>query len=457
MTYQVNVVARSTRISRLEQAAATGHTDRVKFQSRWEELPRKVVALDTPIYRMRNIRTRVKQKAYILDHGEPANFFKDGEENVSAQRAQHAFLVEMAKAGAASGASITRILEGERVQTEALLVTDTGVLVNGNRRLAAMRELFTADPVAYKDFEHVEVAVLPHDAKEDDLSQIETDLQIAPTGKLDYGWVEEALGLREQFDELGWTMDKARAHWSQTSEELNRRLDALDLANRYLESIGKPDRYELVKDDNLAFQALLRNHRVRQGQAASRLDAEEQLTFALVNKKALISGRVYSLAGEVDAILPKVLDDPALGIPPDSPKPIEPESTDDPLSGLPGEENPISDAALEYLRDPDNWGEIAEAAEEAYADIRAGKKQQQRSTKFMSDATKVNALVAGLSLANADPSKMSTATAQLSAAMRGISECLRQVLREHPDTRASLDVHPLEEARHSIEELLRSE
>jgi hypothetical protein len=453
VAYQLQVVDRATRISRLSQGNPTGHVLQVKYRGAYRDMPCKVVPLDTPIYRMRNIRTRVKQKGYILDHGVADTFFKAGAEDVSAQRAQHAFLADLARQG--DGGSIARILEREREQTQPLLATYDGVIVNGNRRLAAMREIFAAHPEDYASFEHVELAILPDDATEDDLTEIETDLQIAPEGKLEYGWVEEALGLREQLDELGWSMDRARAHWMETREELNRRLAQLDLANEYLTSIGQPERYELVSLDDLAFQAFLRSQRNRTAEPPTRLEAEKRLAFALINKKDQVAGRVYSLTGSIKPITDRVLANPAVGLPEATPDTDEqPDTPADPLADLPEDESPIAQEVLDFLGDTANWDTLAEAAEQAYTDMRVDARQTQRSLKFAGDAARINGLVAGLSLANSDPASLPIAAAQLTTAIGGIAATLRELAGEFAEIGEGLDKDALENAKRTIDELI---
>jgi hypothetical protein len=132
-------------------------------------------------------------------------------------------------------------------------------------------------------------------------------------------------------------------------------------------------------------------------------------------------------------------------------------AADDPLAGLPAEADGISEAALDFLEDGSNWEDIAEAADQAFIDIKAAQKQNQRSTKFLTDATRLNAMVAGMSLANTDPATMPTASAQLVAAAQGIAEWLQQVIDEHPEVREGLDAESLQKAKQSLEELLRTD
>jgi hypothetical protein len=88
-------------------------------------------------------------------------------------------------------------------QTEPLLALFDGLVVNGNRRLAAMRELLRRDPRRYAPFAEVAVAVLPEGTAPDEVEYVEAALQMAPETKLGYGWLDRRLKLRRQRDVLG--------------------------------------------------------------------------------------------------------------------------------------------------------------------------------------------------------------------------------------------------------------
>jgi hypothetical protein len=98
---------------------------------------------------------------------------------------------------------ILQELERLAVQTEPLLMDAEGVVVNGNRRLAAMRWLLAVDAQRYSRFEQPMAAVLPPEVERADLEFIEAALQMAPETKLAYSWLDRRLKLREQREQLG--------------------------------------------------------------------------------------------------------------------------------------------------------------------------------------------------------------------------------------------------------------
>ncbi|MFF8956801.1 ParB N-terminal domain-containing protein [Streptomyces sp. NPDC014894] len=85
-----------------------------------------------------------------------------------------------------------------RGQQEPAIVTADGVLINGNRRSAAMRSLFVDDDV--RGAHYVKCLVLPADATAAEMVDLETELQVAKDFKQDYSWINEALLIEELYE-----------------------------------------------------------------------------------------------------------------------------------------------------------------------------------------------------------------------------------------------------------------
>ena len=89
----------------------------------------------------------------------------------------------------------------ERRQQEPAVITAEGVLINGNRRTAALRSLFHDDHVL--DARYVRCLLLPEDATATELVDLEAELQIAKDFKEEYSWVNEAMLIEELYDREG--------------------------------------------------------------------------------------------------------------------------------------------------------------------------------------------------------------------------------------------------------------
>lgn len=99
-----------------------------------------------------------------------------------------------------------------RGQQQPAVVTAEGVLINGNRRAAALRSLLRDDD--HRPSRYVSCLVLPADARLREIVDLETELQIARDFKEEYTWVNEALLIEEIFDREGknWNTVASRMH-----------------------------------------------------------------------------------------------------------------------------------------------------------------------------------------------------------------------------------------------------
>lgn len=190
--YNIIVLAINEREAKIEHEKNSSKRNHRFYEFREEssDLPVIRLSIDTPLYRVANYRTNILQLRWIKSKNLSTNFFLNGEENESVQKVQHEFLWDLAQTEKESLKSIAETLEEEK-QREPILITSKGVVVNGNRRLAAMREL---------SFSHVDCMVLPSSANEDDLKDIEVRLQMTPQTRLPYGWINECIAIKDLND-----------------------------------------------------------------------------------------------------------------------------------------------------------------------------------------------------------------------------------------------------------------
>lgn len=162
------------------------------------------------------------------------------------QQALHGLLID--KARDPSGPIYDELALHAR-QTEPLLVTAAGVVVNGNRRLAAMRELQARDADKYGRFAEVSIAVLPDTMDDDEIEYVEAALQMAPDLKLDYSWINRRLKLRDHVERLALPeADIMAAYRFEDPAAIERELDELAAAERYLRYREMPGRYDELTD-----------------------------------------------------------------------------------------------------------------------------------------------------------------------------------------------------------------
>lgn len=232
---------------------AAGHF--VPFRGSYITAPVASVPDHLLLYRADNGRLIAELETLLRQQGLDWSQWRQVQESQETQQQLHALLI--AKARDPLG-PIFQELERQGQQTEPLLVTAEGVVVNGNRRLAAMRELRHRDPGRYEAFAALQVAVLPAEVEPADLEFIEAALQMAPETKLAYGWINRRLKLRRQRDELGLPVEAiCEAYRLEGAEQLDREVAELALAEDYLENFREaPGQYDLVGDAEALFVGL---------------------------------------------------------------------------------------------------------------------------------------------------------------------------------------------------------
>ena len=290
--YTVHTIVPHQRKERINDAieASTRPYMFHEYQNRPTELKIITLEISLPLYRMTNYRTTTAQLRYIKDHGKPTDFFSANQENESAQQAQHQILTRFAKQGRAL--SITPIMDELKTeeQREPLIVTTSGVVVNGNRRLAAMRELFNEQPGDYRRFSHVECAVLPPDVTPEEIREIEVRLQMQPETKLPYGWIDEAKAIKDMID-TGISMPHVISLMKKRKKTIERAVRALTEVDIYLKDfVGEPDDYNRVEGAEQFFNDLAK---ALEGKQGNDLELSRRIAWVLISNVGDLSRRVY--------------------------------------------------------------------------------------------------------------------------------------------------------------------
>lgn len=159
-----------------------------------KELPLKEVEVDWVRFSTLNHRTRAEQMRATHKANRPDLFTADplGRD---AQQAQYEIL------RAQEGFEDLKNDLRERHQQEPAVISAEGVLINGNRRTAALRSLYHDDHAL--DARYVQCLVLPDDATADELVDLEAELQVARDFKQEYSWVNEAFLIQELYEREG--------------------------------------------------------------------------------------------------------------------------------------------------------------------------------------------------------------------------------------------------------------
>jgi hypothetical protein len=195
----------------------------VPFRGDTLALRRIRIETDFPLYRIQSGRTDRAQSAYLDQHPQlPKDFFADPEDP-KVQKAQHEILLKMI-----SERELDADLK-ERGQRAPLVLTFDGTVVDGNRRLVALRE----DKEQY-----AEAVVLPDDAQSHEIYETEIELQMQRETKAPYDWIDQAVHIEYGITVLGERPEVVAKRMRMTKDAVTEELRKLELVRMYLAWLG---------------------------------------------------------------------------------------------------------------------------------------------------------------------------------------------------------------------------
>lgn len=279
------------------------------------------VPIELPVYRLSNGRTQSRQLEWISINQVNLDYFERGQENLEAQKQQHEFLVELAnKDTDGSLASIIEVLKDEK-QTYPIRISPSGVVLDGNRRLAAMRSLYQRDPSAYSHFANVRVAVLPPLTESQELDY-ETRIQMKREVKLDYSWVDEAMVI-ERHKRMNKDNSTIARIMNETPANIENDLQALFEGRKYLaEWLNTPNAYAELTSQEQIFKDL--PGKLKRQKSEFHRDAARKVQWVLINanRRDELGTRVYAVSDAVLRRIPDLVSKVVSGFPRLEPEPL---------------------------------------------------------------------------------------------------------------------------------------
>ncbi|MDF2540865.1 MAG: hypothetical protein K0S47_583 [Herbinix sp.] len=269
------------------------------------------VPIYLPKYRLANGRTKADQLQHLALNPElPSDFFMNDKENIEAIKVQHELLKKKVEK-APNDRNLLKFFK-ENSFDEPLILDAKGFVINGNRRLCAIRELYYSDPTSFSHFTHLKAIILP-ECTEEDLDVLEAQLQIIPDIKEDYSWTNTACKYRDMQVNYGYS-DKALADLYQVKEtEMRAMLSKLNLGERYLDKYNLSHEYSKIEDDKFAFdQIFTSSGKLKQTEPNYSFlkEALENLSFiAINNKDSLDVGRIYAAVADIYSYHEKIFDE----------------------------------------------------------------------------------------------------------------------------------------------------
>lgn len=269
------------------------------FKGAEHNLPVVTVPIDLLMYRIANARTKDEQLSSVAQGRYNSTFFSTSkQEDVDVQQAQHEFLFGFAQQG--QGESVVAIygeLEKKKKQTEPILITTRGVIVNGNRRVSAMREL-----VQYQgngSFNHISCMVLPASATEADLIEIEFKLQMAPETRLPYTWTNEAR-ICKQLRDSGKSIEYIADIKDEDPKRIEKLIQMYEVAERYLDEwIVSPGAFNKLEGTRQAFYQMVTRRQSKR--PAQEKEVAQAFDFFVVENRENLEDRAYEFINAIES------------------------------------------------------------------------------------------------------------------------------------------------------------
>lgn len=278
--------ARVEEFGRLLSAAGLP-TYRMGFQGKIQDFAIIRIPSNLPKYRLANGRTVSLQEEYMARHSDArSDLFNGDPELLDAQEVQHTLLLSLA-----DQADLYNFFKDtSNRQVEPIVLDEYGFVVNGNRRLAVWRELFSQDSHKYGHFGHIDVVVLPH-CDEREIDRLEAFLQIQRDIKAEYSWDSKANMMLQKQKRDGFSDKELAALYHMKESEVRELLEMREHAADYLRTRGKGSHWSLVSDAEYAFKKLVsvRSKITNLGER----EVFTQAAYALIDRPEEVGIRLY--------------------------------------------------------------------------------------------------------------------------------------------------------------------
>lgn len=352
----------------------------LKFQNRIDTYPVYVVPLDLPKYRLENGRTQAAQENYLAKNPKlPLNFFRQDKESEQAQRVQHELLYEMI----GKNNLINYFKDESTKQTEPLIITNEGYVVNGNRRLCAMRTLYYAESKeTYSHFANIEVLILPVCTSQD-IDELEAYLQIQQDVKAEYTWISEACMLRARQQEHGYDDEMLHNIYGKSKKDIAAIIQRLAFVDEFLRSINKEKQYEIVDQYEFAFKQI---QKVRpQVKDDSLKDLVTQMSYVFIENSDDVTGRLYERIPELKENLNEIIKKLSAELKVD--KETKPQKGNYDLFGTSKDTvSPI----VQAITKPENKSKVIEIAIDVIDGQKENKRQKRKVDSVLHEVTEAN-------------------------------------------------------------------
>ncbi|COJ24435.1 ParB/RepB/Spo0J family partition protein [Weissella confusa] len=136
-------------------------------------------------------------------------------------------------------------------QTEAAIVLKNGIVVDGNRRFTALRQLSREEGTK---FGYIKAVVLNQEAyRSKDIKALELNLQHAKEERVDYNPIDRLVGLYRDLisEKAEFTVSEYAAEIDEPEKKVKEELEVAELLIEYLDWIHQPLMFHIARNQNL--------------------------------------------------------------------------------------------------------------------------------------------------------------------------------------------------------------
>lgn len=258
-------------------------TDKIPWREDWIFRPIIRLPISCLMFNIDNFRTKRQQIEFLQNSNLERSIFDDPESS-RAQESQFEILKQMLNE---SDEGLKSDLESHG-QDDPAIITYDGFIVNGNRRIAALR-------ILGKNFANC--VVLPEDASKDDLYLIEQTLQVSKDFKQPYHWINELISIDFGLNDRKISADSMSKLLRIDVKNVLAKKVQKSLVDEFLEWKGIPKsyNYKMLNDAEQAFGELEKFWRTSKLNQSQKEEAKLAL-FNLIDVRPP-EGRLYGYIG----------------------------------------------------------------------------------------------------------------------------------------------------------------
>lgn len=188
-------------------------------------------------------------------------------------------------------------------QNEAAVVLSNGIVIDGNRRFTALRQL--ARETGKAEFEYIEAVILNVDFYDDkDIKRLELNLQHAIEAKVDYNPIERLVGIYRDLVEEGhqFSPEEYAVETQMKLSKVKSEISVAKLLVEYLEFIKEPMKFHIARQQKID-GPLREIYKILNSKKLDDFDKDDVKEYLFANLLTIDSGDVTRIIRDLRPIL----------------------------------------------------------------------------------------------------------------------------------------------------------